>query len=189
MKQILKLTLGILLSISLFSCSSDETIDNSKLDLSKLKSLNEFEQQFPTEYSKLETGNMQDREGYIIKSLEKFNSQDYFTMPILENNIVVGRIFSNKGDVQYLDLKNYKKEITISYFSKEKNNLTATFPMIYDKKIEAYIVDNSYSQKISWCEWSCYLGVAAMAISDGPAPIMDIIAIAYGVTCIEGCNE
>ncbi len=67
--------------------------------MSEIEVLSEFGKQFPKEYSNLEIKNMQNREGNIITNLKNLNPQDYFTIPIIENNKVIGRIFSNKGKV------------------------------------------------------------------------------------------
>ena len=66
MKYILKITSLILLLVTIYSCSKESGLDNSKLDLSEIEVLSEFGKQFPKEYSNLEIKNMQNREGNII---------------------------------------------------------------------------------------------------------------------------
>jgi len=40
-----------------------------------------------------------------------------------------------------------------------------------------------------WCKVSCTVGAMAIAASDGPSPLMDILAIAYQVSCLAACIE
>ena len=40
-----------------------------------------------------------------------------------------------------------------------------------------------------WCKASWTIGAMAIAASDGPSPLMDVLAIAYQVACLADCEQ
>ncbi len=63
------------------------------------------------------------------------------------------------------------------------------YPTIYDPKTDSYLIANSSNATNGWCEVACTLGAMAIAASDGPVPIMDALAIAYGIACLADCQN
>lgn len=179
----------VVVSVCLTSCGKEDVAQNTGVDLSAVESLDEFRQQFPTEYANLETDNIQDKDGNFVTSLENFNALDFYTIPVITNGQVTGRIFSNSGSIQYHDFTNYTKEIGVSNVTKNQPVTSTMFSTIYDSERNAYIVDATDVELRGWCEAACYLGVAAIAASDGPGPVMDALALAYGIACIADCNS
>lgn len=146
--------------------------------------LREFSKQYPKEYKNINVNFIQNSKGNVIKSIEELSKITYFTAPIIENSKVVGRIVFTKGDLVYLDYQNYKKNINTVLFKKNKTVVKLSLKTLLSKN--KYKVNISQS-KINWCAIQCTIAAVAIAASDGPSPLMDILAISFQISCLASC--
>lgn len=176
MKKIIFSFLSVLFIIS--CTTNDELKDESNIDLSKLFSV--FKKNFPSEFSKIAVDNIQYAEAIDLRV-----ATQGVTYPIMSGNMVIGRYFGleDQSRAIYFDFTHYTEYITV----RDVNNPSYSIERetIYDPQTNSYIVGDIRG----WCEVSCTLGAMAIAASDGPSPLMDILAISYGTTCILGCPQ
>ncbi len=167
----------------LFTQGGTIIIDTTNPRNSTIPTLDDFRTNFPTLYKNLDTRFIQNAKGDRVTSLSELSRIVYFTLPAVKKGEVVGRLFSHNGNVQYLDLKNYKKVIDVSIVS---GGGLSTFSAVtkLDTRKNVYTVN---VQNRGWCEVSCAIGTIAIAASDGPSPLMDILAVAYAVSCLNDC--
>jgi hypothetical protein len=145
-----------------------------------------FKTNFPNLSSKIGLNNIQKVDIDIVTTKE--TSTKGVTFPVIDNNIVIGRYIglSDESKGIYFDLSDYTKKI-IAY---DANNPSVhlVINMIYNPTNGNYEPSLS-SMKSYWCEIGCCLGAMAIAASDGPSPLMDILAASYCAACILECNE
>lgn len=188
LKQII--TVVALAIFMLISCSENELMDSSQektISLKSILSLNNFKELYPKEYNLLNTEYIQNNTG-IIKSSNELKDLNYFTLPTMIDNNVVGRLLYYNGETQYIDFSNYKNEVTIHIITKDKFKSSVTIPTVYNSKNDIYEI--SEHQNRGWlCGVGCTLATMAIIASDGPLPLMDIIAVAFYGVCMADCLE
>jgi len=64
--------------------------------------------------------------------------------------------------------------------------------MVLDESTNTYNPDKNFQAKNFqvedfWCGVNCTVVAMVIAASDGPAPLMDILAISYQVSCLAQC--
>jgi hypothetical protein len=173
----------LFISLSLFTLSCTKNEDQPIVQSDALK---QFEKNFNTEFSQLNYGFIQD-----TKSIEFPNKSEdqisFSTIPVVNGDDVVGRFFEySDGDAYYVDFSNYTKEIVI-YNVLDPSDYEVV-GMVYDPSSNSYVPNYSGSNKTFMCKVACTLGAMAIAASDGPVPLMDVLAVAYQVACVASCN-
>ncbi|MFT5892407.1 MAG: hypothetical protein ACI9Y7_002517 [Dokdonia sp.] len=184
-------TIKIFITIAIVAITgnmSAQIIDTNKPQNSTIPTLEDFKKDFPKAYSNLDTSLIQNNKGDIVTSLKDLSNLDFFTLPVIINNNVVGRVYQSKGNISYVDYSNYKKEVKLNILRNDKSKTSFTSNMLYNSKDKTYSIDNN-GQNRTWCEIGCTLGGIAIAISDGPLPVLDILAVATTAACVAGCNE
>lgn len=129
------------------------------------------------------------------------------SFPVVLNGKVTGRYFEsithNTGI--YIDYSNYKQKITI--YSGSNKGLHLTGSMVLDVEKGQYVFSGEYLEstfqddnsggieqeclkpwRFAWCSAGCGFESAGIAVLDGPAPVMDIVAYNYLMVCIAACG-
>jgi len=110
------------------------------------------------------------------------------TFPIIEDNKVIGRYIgiSDESKGVYLDYSDYTNKIVA--YDANNPSFNKTFRMVYNQDNQNYepVLNGTKSY---WCEITCCLGALAISAGDGPAPVMDIIALAFFTSCMIDCND
>ncbi|MCV6631028.1 MAG: hypothetical protein OIF50_14340 [Flavobacteriaceae bacterium] len=160
------------LSITLISCNKDSNPSEQIED----NSISNFENNFISEFQAKD-----------LSYLQKVD-HSFLTFPTIKNGMVIGRYIEySDEEALYFDLSNYKKEVIVyNVFNKNEFQI---IPTTLDLKTKSYKLDSSLARGGFWCKAACYIGAAAIAASDGPAPLMDALAVSYGITCIAACIE
>lgn len=174
--------MGLLILI-LISCNSkrDEVFDQ----LSSVE-FSEFKTNFPNLSSKISFNDIQ--KVVINSDNTKTTSNMGVTFPVIDNKTVIGRYIGLSDETKgvYFDLSNYTNQITAYDVHNPSNYLV--IQMTYNPDNDKY-EPSLNNLKSYWCEISCCLGAMAIAASDGPSPLMDILAATYCATCIAECNQ
>ncbi len=178
-------TLALVMLVS-FNVNAQDLKENTII-LKSISSLNNFKEQYPKEYNLLNTEYIQNDEG-IIESSNELKGLNYFTIPTMIDNNVVGRLLYYNGETQYIDFSNYKNEVIIHIITKDKIKSSVTIPMVYNSKNDVYEI-SGYQNRGWLCGVGCTLATMAIIASDGPAPLMDIIAVAYYAVCMADCRK
>jgi len=97
------------------------------------------------------------------------------------------KVNSDHSIIEVLDLSNNKTTIFERYL-----NSVGEFELRpqEDLTIQPYSVNSSAANceaVMVACVSGCFIGTAAIALSDGPLPAMDILAASFYVTCNAGC--
>ncbi len=71
-------------------------------------------------------------------------------------------------------MQDYTETVTI--YDVNNSSFVENVKMVYDPERKMYIPVNLKSANGFWCGLSCGLGTIAIAASDGPTPLMDILA-------------
>lgn len=193
MKSIKQIITIVAIAIFMFtSCSKNEQIDvlqDESISLKSITNLNDFKAEYPKEYNLLNVEFIQNDKG-IIKTQAELKDLNFFTIPAIVNDNVVGRLLYYNGEIQYVDYTNFKNEVSIITFSKDKLKSSVMLPTIYNSVNDTYEV-SLYQNKASGflCGVGCTLATMAIIASDGPAPLMDIIALAYYSVCMAECAK
>lgn len=189
----IKLTIisALFLSITLFN--SCETEKNDLVEQSVDNEFAKFKSAFLDLSSKISSKNIQ--KVNIASALSKSTSSDVegVTFPIIDNDFVIGR-YIGIGDESiglYIDFSDYTNKITFY----DVNNIEEpeTFQMVLDIATNTYKPVLDYQAKSGWRYWLCSAGCAAgataISLVDGPAPLMDVLALAWGADCILDCAD
>lgn len=167
-----------------FSCSIDEEIrnaQNSNLEFSK------FLSEFPEFADNIDKSSIQRTE---LKNQENTiqakNQIEGVTFPIIENGEIVGRYLglNNESVALYFDFTDYKNQVVI--YDANDSTRFEIVKIDHDSKSNRYSFEDKYS-KGGWCAISCGLGTLAIILSDGPAPVMDLLALAFEAACLADC--
>jgi len=172
--------LFLLLTVIIVSCQTDNEELNSEFS--------KFKTNFPELASKINYDNVQTNSNN--KTAKSENNVDGTTFPVMDDNEVIGRYLGTNDEsvALYMDFTDYTNKITIYDVNNPTNK--QEFEMIYNSETGNYEpVKTDVSSRGFWCSASCALGVIAIAASDGPAPLMDYLAVAYGVACLQACKE
>ena len=165
----------------IFSCSKgDDSI------VEKTEALKLFEKNFKNESQNLNYNYIQKSKKVKLKT-NSDSSIDFTTIPIIENQVVTGRFFEySDGDAFYIDFSDYTKKIII--YDLANPSEFEIVEMIYNKDSNSYVPNYLGSNKTFMCKVACTIGAMAIAASDGPSPIMDILAVAYQISCVADCG-
>ncbi|RYC52597.1 hypothetical protein [Flagellimonas olearia] len=173
----------------LLSC----TKQNEELTIESLhEEFSTFKKAFPNLYVNINPDYIQKSD---INSLETLTAKAEvgITFPIIENEKVIGRYFGlcDESIALYIDYSDYENQIVIynvnnsaqfAIVEMELNLETLTY-------IPIQVSSKEYSAKgSSWCAVSCGIGATAIALSDGPAPLMDLVAVTYMAACLTDCE-
>ena len=169
-----KIALCVLL-IANFSC--DKETSEAEFNEQLSPSMAAFKANFPNEFAQLDLDRSQ-----VIKDAN--NALLATSSPVISNNQVRGRLFQYAdGITLYYDLSRYSEFVTtFDVFDKSSQ----TYAMKFDAKSQSYQPDFTTAGSF-WCKAACTLGAMAIAASDGPAPLMDALAITYGAACLADC--
>jgi len=156
------------------SCDKDNSqlIKDERLNslYKNFNSISEF-----IDYSKIQTFNAQ----------SKNNEEALITVPIIKDENVIGRFYgiNNGTEGFYVDFSNYTKEITVY----DANNPLIREVIKMELNDEGMYVPILNNKTIFYCRLSCTIGTMAISASDGPLPLLDILAVAYFASCMAGC--
>jgi hypothetical protein len=179
----------ILVVGGLFLFNSCEKDDSNLIEQSN--KFNNFKTSFPSLASKINYDNVQKtNNGYAAKSENIVNG---VTFPVMIDNKVIGRYMgtTDESTAIYIDFSDYKNKITFY----DVNNIEEpeTFRMVLDSSTNTYTPILDYQSKGGWRYALCAAGCTAVSITialvDGPAPLMDVLAIAYQLDCTVRCGE
>jgi hypothetical protein len=175
--------ISLFLSIILILSSS---CSNIKLDDKFKEDYEVFKASFPAYAEKISYEHVQIVD--VSKQFKSTASQVVVTFPVMQDNEVIGRYYGTEDETvaYYIDFSNYKNSITI--YDVNDPELFQTINMIYDPESGLYVPEYS-DFKVTWCEVSCLIGAVAIASSDGPSPLMDILAVSYEISCILACKQ
>src|SRR5690606_8709629 len=110
-----------------------------------------------------------------------------YAVPVMDGAKVVGRYIWTEDQEKgvYIDYTSYEDYVTI-YSLTDHNDIQKIATTLNP---ETDIYEPVYENKGFWCGAACAVGTIAIAASDGPVPVMDVLAAAYAVTCLASCNE
>tara|TARA_R110000868_G_C10938104_1_gene766845 strand:- start:2380 stop:2922 length:543 start_codon:yes stop_codon:yes gene_type:complete len=161
-----------------FSCNNDNPLVIEENDMSN--AMLSFKNNFPSEYVNLSIENKQ-----VIKNGS--NNLSAIFIPVIDKGIVIGRFFEHSdGEAYYYDLSDYKNQVVTYDVINPKS--MQIIGMKLDLNSQSYKPDFSTSKGSFWCKASCTLGAMAIAASDGPVPVMDVLAVAYATACLIDCE-
>jgi hypothetical protein len=189
-KRLLFCSLTIISTLIFISCSTENTLTNNldeNLVIQKTiqNDVNRYTTTFRDNFSDLSDKIGENYIQYKYSELSNKNKEiQGLTFPIIDKNEVIGRYvgLTDESNVIYIDFENYKESITIYDVNNPSKFITVN--TVYDSKTDTYTI----SPNKSWCEASCTLGAIAIAASDGPAPFMDYLAVAYLISCMQDCH-
>ncbi|WGK64415.1 hypothetical protein [Croceiramulus getboli] len=160
------------------SCSKEEVLNLSTYSTTK------FEKNFPVESSLARYDHLQE---YSSESIGK-SSPDFkgVTFPIVQDNQVIGRYIGLESELSaiYIDFSDYTNKILVINVLEPETHIY--LDMILDP-VSGNYVPVLPTEKGFWCSAACAIGAIAIASSDGPAPIMDALAISYSIACLADC--
>lgn len=174
----------MILSLSFFVGCNKEINETEEKNLFEDK-LTIFKQNFPCEYENINFDYLQ--ESKSTKSSE--SNTDYIVFPVMEDGKVVGRYIglADQSSAIYIDLRDYTNTVTV--YDVINSSLHETVSMVYDSEKGIYIPASLKSANGFWCGLSCGIGTVAIAASDGPSPLMDILAASYAAACLTECLQ
>jgi uncharacterized lipoprotein YehR (DUF1307 family) len=164
MKNILKLTLGVLLvSLSLTSCSkSDDIAEGNKNEIVSFSEKNVSGQSNRTDNSVIEFSDI------------KTANEDYNT---IMNGLEITVDLNNKTATV---IKEGETGSIIYDLVESKTGFLS-----FQEKVQK---TGSQARLPRWlCGAGCALGGFAISMSDGPAPFADMYAIGFTINCASGC--
>lgn len=183
MKKVIVSLTFMLAMMLMMNCNINENEEIQNKEFLK------FKKNFPELSSKISYENIQQNnvdKRYISKSTQNI---DAVTFPIMNNNKVIGRYLGDKSgnNAIYIDFNDFKNKIVI--YDVNDPTKFQVLNMLYDESSNSYKPDLKYQAKASfWCKAACTVGAIAIASSDGPAPLMDILAYTYAVACLLDCE-
>lgn len=154
----------------------DEAIDNE---------LEIFKKNFPCEFENIGIEYVQ-RE-ITNKSGGDNLSKSGISFPIIDDGKVIGRYLglSDQSAATYIDFTDYENQVTV--YDVLDPSKFQIFKMIYNPEKGLYEPIILKSTTGFWCGAACALGTIAIAASDGPSPLMDILAVSFSVACLADC--
>ena len=178
-----KAKISIFLANILFiaSCSQYNEVTNTEF----LK----FKENFPHLVANISYENLQRSSN--LNDLSRYNSEEEVvgvSFPVIDEDIVVGRYIGTDDEktAVYMDFTNYEEEIII-YDVNDPSKFNS-YKMELDAENEVYIpVGLNQSRGGFWCAATCTLGALAIAASDGPFPVMDLLAVSFQAACLADC--
>lgn len=186
MNNILKISMVAFSFIILTSC---EKSNQERSEINGFEyNLSSFKKYFSYEYEKVSFDNLQTINSNSTKSSD-VSSVDGITFPVMVDNKVIGRYIglSDQSSAIYIDLSDYTNTITI--YNVNDPNIFEEFEMVYNAEENIYEPITLKSATGFWCGVACGLGTVAIAASDGPAPMMDVLAASYAIACMAQCLE
>ncbi|MFD0931416.1 hypothetical protein ACFQ0R_02275 [Psychroflexus salinarum] len=186
----LKIKLTIISSLILCSLflNSCETESSEEFNQSFKKEFLSFKSSFPELANKIDYKSIQETSAENNgKSMTKTSGVSF---PIINNNKIIGRYIAtiDERSAVYIDFSDYQNKIII--YDVNNPSKFESFEMVLNEKSNTYSpVYNSSLEKGFWCDAQCTLAAIAIAASDGPAPLMDILAISFQITCLASCRE
>lgn len=188
----IKLTVISALFLSVILFNSCEIENNDLAEQSIDNEFTKFKTAFPNLVSKINYSNIQKTKSN--DSAKSKNNIDGITFPVMNDNVVIGRYIgtTNQNTAIYIDFSDYTNKIT--FYDVNNIEKPETFQMVLDKSTNTYKPILDYQAKSSgWRYWLCAGGCTAVSITislvDGPAPLMDVLAVAYQLDCVVGCAE
>lgn len=203
MKKYLKLSI-LLLSVGLLtlnSCSEDENILDETIKNQLTENLKIFKNNFESEFKNLNFDSK--KSGTITAINEKGNKEDlgigYTSIEITLDGKVSGYYIEIEGEGHYIDLGSNNK---INHFyvnnPKEKLEFELTqndelgyklpnFTKIHISNLSNVQAKCDNDAAATACVVTCGISAGAIALSDGPAPFMDVLAVSYFGSCTTGC--
>jgi len=200
MKKIQLYLLTITIALLMSNCTSENLQTESPSPIFELTLLKE---KFPAEFNNLNLGSFKE----IDKLLLTRNSEVIFDLSVqsydIENPNGVYGYFLNSSSFTVLALVDVLNE-KITIFDLINNSKTE-FLREKDDKRNIQLFDKTHNRLISaeesgaagasnscdaglmLCGVGCTLATIAIMATDGPLPIMDVVAAAYYVTCNAGC--
>ena len=190
----IKLPVIITLFFSIILFNSCETENNDILEQSVDNEFAKFKSAFPDLSSKISLKNIQ--KVNIASALSKSINSDIegVTFPLIDNDFVIGRYIGlvDESIGMYIDFSDYTNKITFH----DVNGIESpqVFEMVLDLSTNTYkpVIELDYQNR-GWRYWVCAGGCTAVSVAislvDGPAPLMDILAIAYQLDCVLSCAE
>lgn len=185
----IKLTAISVLFLSIILFSSCEKGDNNLIEQSN--EFTKFKSAFPNLASKISYDNVQKtKDNSAAKS---GNTVDGLTFPIINNNEVIGRYLgtSSQKTAIYIDFSDYKNKITV--YDVNKIEEPKIFQMALDTSTNTYNPVLNNQTKSGWRYWlcaaACTAGAVAISLVDGPAPLMDVLALTYQLNCVLSCAD
>lgn len=177
------------LSIILFnSCQTEE---NNPIEQLVDSEFAKFKIAFPDLVPKININNIQKTNSKNNDRAKSESNISGVTFPVMENDEVIGRYFglSDESSAIYLDFSNYTDYVKV--YDVNDPSSFAVINMVYNKNTGEYepASQNSFNKSYFWCDLSCTVGALAIAASDGPVPLMDVLAISYQITCMAACRE
>lgn len=183
----------IIMFFSVILFNSCETENNDILEQSVDNEFAKFKSAFPHLSSKISLKNIQ--KVNIASALSKsINDIEGVTFPLIDDDFVIGRYIGldDESIGIYIDFGDYTNKITIY----DVNGIESpqVFEMVLDLSTNTYkpVIDLDYQNR-GWRYWVCAGGCTAVSVAislvDGPAPLMDILAVAYQLDCVLSCAE
>jgi len=177
----------LILSVSLLTISCQSEDDNLS-EQSVPSEFTTFKTAFPELITKISYENVQKTNFNKNGAAKSKNRADGVTFPIMDNNKVVGRYIglSDESTSLYIDFSNYENKIVI--YNVNDPSEFETLNTVYNSDTDKYEVDLSAYRSRFWCGVRCTVAALAIAAADGPSPLMDILAVAYQVSCLAECD-
>jgi len=110
------------------------------------------------------------------------------TFPVMIDNVVIGRYIGStvENTAVYIDFTDYKNKIII--YDVYNPSEFESVDMVLEEYSDSYIpVEYIQTRGGFWCKAACTIQAMAIASTDGPSPVMDVLAIAYGIACMLDC--
>ena len=197
MKNFKKIALSVLgvavLTVGFIGCSGDEGTFDKEDSTNTANSIRSTNQSFDSVIKSMFSTDSYRLGDKVVNSEYQVEAQDI----IVKGDVVGSLAFTNDGDFGVLDVRNTDTEY--KYFD-SKTNFMFLFTSKYNNGAKRFIPDfentvyyevrkdpNPCQTQLTLCTATCTLAAIAVAASDGPAPFMDVIAIAGWTTCNGGC--
>lgn len=180
----------VVASLIVLSCQTESDFNEKPLLTESLKT---FQKEFSKEFNLIDWNsktnyNLSDSNKDIPNidfTMIKINESDSYYVEFEEKGFYVNVSNSNKK-IDIYKVNDSNKFVTIPY---KKNEL---LPDLNSNSIFLYVNDNLHAK--SWwrytlCVTACTGVALAIAGTDGPAPFMDILAVAYQIQCGLECSD
>jgi len=189
----IKLTVISALFLGAIFFNSCETENNDLVEQSIDNEFSKFKSAFPDLSSKISLKNIQ--KVNIASALSKSTNSDIkgVTFPLIDDDFVIGRYIGldDESIGFYIDFSDYTNKITV--YNLNDIETPQVFEMVLDISTNTYkpVLYSDYQAKWRYylCGSACVAVSTAIALVDGPAPLMDVLAVAYLLDCVLNCAE
>lgn len=198
------------LSIFIISCSSDNNENNSLENISLDDNLELFKSNFPNQFDNLnfESKKVGNTETDLLNKEINGIALNYKSIEIKSKGRISGYYIEFEDKGHYIDISSQNK---IRYFNVNNPKEYSEYNMVIDEKSGVKVPDftenmpygltipnGDFQQKVNCdcdncpaavaCVVTCGISAVAIAVSDGPLPFMDALAVTFMASCTTGCG-